>query len=76
MKKPFAIPCLLAAGVLLASCNKYIYVPNTVNAPLLKEKYEFKGSLSPTNYQAAFAVANKVAIMANGQYVYRWNLND
>lgn len=76
MKRPFAIPYLLAAGLFLASCNKYIYVPNTVNAPLLKEKYEFKGSLSPTNYQAAFAVADKVAIMANGQYVYRWNLND
>lgn len=76
MKKPFLIPYLLAAGVFLASCNKYIYVPNTVNAPLLKEKYEFKGSVSPTNYQAAFAVANKVAVMANGQYVYRWDLDN
>jgi len=76
MKQQLLIPCLLAAGVFMTSCNKHIYVPNTVNAPLLKEKYEFKGSVSPTNYQAAFAVANKVAIMANGQYVYRFNLND
>lgn len=76
MRRPLLLPSLVAAGLFLASCNRNIYVPNTVNAPLLKEKYEFKGSLSPTNYQAAFAVANKVAIMANGQYVYRLNLND
>ncbi|WP_298741449.1 hypothetical protein [uncultured Chitinophaga sp.] len=76
MKKPLGLPCLLAASLFLASCNKYIYVPNTVNAPLLKEKHELKASISPTNYQAAFAVANKIAIMANGQYVYRWDLND
>jgi hypothetical protein len=76
MTRALWIPCLFAAGVCLSSCNRHIYVPNTVNAPLLKEKYEFKGSLSPTNYQLAFAVANKVAIMANGQYVYRLDLDN
>jgi hypothetical protein len=76
MTKTLLIPCLLAAGMFLSACDRHIYVPNTVNVPLLKEKYEFKGSLSPTNYQAAFAIANKVAVMANGQYVYRWILEN
>lgn len=75
--KYLLMPCLLLAALLFcSSCNKHIYVPNTVNAPLLKEKYEFKGSVSPTNFQAAFAVANNVAIMANGQYVYRFDLDN
>lgn len=63
---------MLACGSLIAfsACNQHIYVPNTVNEPLLKEKHEFKGSISPSNYQAAFALTNNIAIMANGQYVY------
>ena len=56
--------------VTFSACNQHIYVPNTVNEPLLKEKHEFKGSVSPSNYQAAFALTNHVAVMANGQYVY------
>ncbi|WP_143307539.1 hypothetical protein [Chitinophaga vietnamensis] len=64
---------LLAAGI--SSCSKHIYVPNTANVPLLKEKYEFKGSISPTNLQTAFALTNNIAIMANGQYVYRYNFD-
>lgn len=56
--------------LLLSACNNHIYVPNTVNEPLLKEKHEFKGSVSPSNFQAAFALTRNVAIMANGQYVY------
>ncbi|KAA2241278.1 hypothetical protein F0L74_15310 [Chitinophaga agrisoli] len=75
MKRPVLIFLLLAGGLSFSACNKHIYVPNTVNAPLLKERYEFKGSVSPTNYQAAFAVTNHVAIMANGQYVFRPDFN-
>ncbi len=76
MKRPVLIFLLLAGGLSFSACNKHIYVPNTVNVPLLKEKYEFKGSVSPTNYQAAFAVTNHVAIMANGQYVFRPDLDN
>ncbi|ASZ10974.1 hypothetical protein KTO58_20450 [Chitinophaga pendula] len=73
MKRP-VFSCLLLSILLgAASCNRHIYVPNTVNVPLLKERHEFKGSLSPTNYQAAFAVSNHVAVMANGQYVFRFD---
>jgi hypothetical protein len=67
---------LACCGVaMLSACNPHIYVPNTVNEPLLKEKHEFKGSVSPNNFQAAFAVSNNIAIMANGQYVYDLNLD-
>lgn len=72
---PSACALLCGSLFLMSSCNRHIYVPNTVNAPLLKEKHEFKGSVSPTNFQAAFAVTNNIAIMANGQYVYRFDLD-
>lgn len=68
-----AIPMLA-----IMSCNRDIYVPNQVNAPLLKEKNEFKANLSLSNWQAAYAVSNNIAIMVNGQYVSRafWFDND
>ncbi|MBC9912777.1 hypothetical protein [Chitinophaga varians] len=63
---------LALSGILgLTSCARHIYSPNAANAPLLKEKNEFKASISPYNLQAAFAVTNHIAIMANGQYVYK-----
>jgi hypothetical protein len=75
MKCHFYIILLLTAAA-ISSCNKHIYVPNTVNAPLLKEKYEFKGNISPTNLQTAFAITDNIAIMANGQYMYGFNYTD
>jgi hypothetical protein len=76
MKYSVHAACLLLAGIALSSCNKHIYVPNMVNAPLLKERYEFKGAITPTNLQGAFAVTDNIAIMANGQYVYGFNYKD
>ncbi|MCW3468046.1 hypothetical protein [Chitinophaga nivalis] len=67
---------LLLIAVGIVSCNRHIYVPNTVNVPLLKEKHEFKASISPTNLQTAFALTDNLAIMANGQYVYRFDFSD
>lgn len=77
MRNYFNLPAATASSLLmiLSACNSHIYVPNTVNEPLLKEKHEFKGSVSPTNFQAAFAVSNNIAIMANGQYVYDFGIN-
>lgn len=65
--------CLTAATGVLSSCSDvmHVYVPNTVNTPLLKEKNEIKGSVSFSNYQAAYAVTDHFGIMANGQYVNR-----
>jgi hypothetical protein len=72
MRNYFNLSAAASCSVLLifSACNSHIYVPNTVNEPLLKEKYEFKGSVSPSNLQASFAILNNIAIMANGQYVY------
>ncbi|SHN03316.1 hypothetical protein [Chitinophaga sp. CF418] len=71
MRNYLNLMMLACCGVVtFSACNQHIYVPNTVNEPLLKEKHEFKGSVSPSNFQAAFALTNNIAIMANGQYVY------
>lgn len=74
----FLIYSALLCSIVIAmtSCNKRIYVPNQVNAPMLKERYEFKGSITPTNLQGAFAITNNIAIMANGQYLYGFNYLD
>ncbi|RPE12831.1 hypothetical protein EGT74_04610 [Chitinophaga lutea] len=69
---------LMALPVLaLVSCSRDIYVPNQVNVPLLKEKNEFKANLSLSNWQAAYAITDNIAVMVNGQYVYRnWFYSD
>jgi hypothetical protein len=62
---------------MLASCSRDIYVPNQANVPLLKEKNEFKANISLTNWQAAYAITDNIAVMVNGQYVYRnWFFNE
>ncbi|QEH40711.1 hypothetical protein [Chitinophaga sp. XS-30] len=70
---------LMALAVLaFASCSRqmHTYVPNPANVPLLKEKNEFKANLSLTNWQAAYAVSDNIAVMVNGQYVWRNLLYD
>lgn len=58
---------------LFSACSDtmHVYVPNTVNAPLLQEKNEVKGSLSLSNYQVAYGVTDHFGLMANGQYLVR-----
>ncbi|MFL5763203.1 MAG: hypothetical protein ACJ77K_04615 [Bacteroidia bacterium] len=57
-----------AAATSLASCSTTLYVPNTVNAPLLKEKGEVKIVVNSTEIQGAVAVTNHIGVMANGYY--------
>lgn len=45
-----------------------MYVPNAVNAPLLKEKNEIKASIGGNNAQAAYAVTGNVGIIANAYW--------
>lgn len=60
---------LLSAVILLAtSCSTTMYVSNTVNAPLLKEKQEIKVNADANNLQFAAALTDHFAIMANGFY--------
>jgi len=58
----------IVATALLSSCSTNLYVPNSVNAPLLKEQGEIKGSIDESNLQLAVAVTDHVGIMANGFY--------
>lgn len=70
MKKCYLF--LLAVPALaFTACNRNVYVPNQVNVPLLKEKGEVKASVSLSDWQAAYAITDNFAIMANGQYVSR-----
>lgn len=58
---------VLLSGIILLtmSCKTILYVPNAVNAPLLKEKNEIKAYGSPNNAQIAYAVSNHIGIMGN-----------
>ncbi|MGN7825002.1 hypothetical protein HGH92_33070 [Chitinophaga varians] len=73
MKPSYLAGLCLYAAIGLTSCSKHIYAPNAANVPLLKEKNEFKASITPYNLQTAFALTNNIAIMANGHYVYQVN---
>ncbi len=52
--------------MLCQSC-KTAYIPSALNVPLLQEKGELKITLTPTNYQVAYAISEKLGVMANGQ---------
>ncbi|MCW3101681.1 MAG: hypothetical protein JWO09_121 [Bacteroidetes bacterium] len=58
----------IAAAALFSSCSTNLYVPNTVNAPLLQEKGEIKANFDETDLQVAVAVTDHVGVMANGYY--------
>lgn len=66
----------LSIGVMLIlnSCT-LLYIPNTVNTPLLSNKNEFQASVytgtSGFDAQTAFAVTDNVGIMLNGSFANR-----
>ena len=66
MNKLFTLIRLACILALCQSCRT-VYTPNALNVPLLQEQGEIKLMLSPTNYQAAYAVTDKIGIMANGR---------
>lgn len=58
----------ITVAALLSACSTTVYVPNTVNVPLLKEEKEVKFNLDQNNLQLAVAVTDHIGIMANGFY--------
>lgn len=60
----------LACMTCCISCSRNVYIPNQVNAPLLHEKHQLKIDVAPSNWQAAYAVTNNLAVMVNGQYTW------
>lgn len=67
----FYLLILVNVFVFLTSCST-LYRPNTVNVPLFKEKNEFLvnagASSNGANLQAAYAVTEHFAVMANGSF--------
>jgi hypothetical protein len=71
MKKTF-FPGLFLS-LILTGCTHYYYVPSVQNVPLLKEKKEFRASVSYSigeesrcaEIQSAYAVTDKIGIMAD-----------
>jgi len=61
----------LSAGLLvfLNSCTTQMYVSNSVNAPLLKEKGEVQVNITQNDLQASAALGKNFAVMANGFYM-------
>jgi len=57
---------LLFSLIIFATSCKVMYVPNMVNVPLFKEKNEFRGTVSLSDYQFAYAPGKNIGLMANG----------
>lgn len=55
---------------LYTACSTQMYVPNTLNAPLLKEKNEVQATVTPNDVQVAVGLGDNFALMANGFYRY------
>ncbi|RAJ10844.1 hypothetical protein LX64_00451 [Chitinophaga skermanii] len=66
----------LAAGLAACSSPTHVFVANTPNVPLLKEKNEFKGSVSTRNAAAAYAITDHIAVSANAQYLWGFRSGD
>lgn len=54
---------------ILNSCTTQMYVSNTVNAPLLKEKGEVQLAITQNDLQAAVALGKNFGVIANGFYM-------
>jgi len=60
----------IVVGIILASCH-VLYVPNNFNSPLLRNKGDGQVNLaygvSGFDIQTAYAITNRIGVMANGQ---------
>jgi hypothetical protein len=64
-----ALPIAVVAVIVASGCSPKYYAPNTHNVPLLTRAKDFSGALavgdSRGELQAAYAVTERVAVMAN-----------
>lgn len=61
--------CLLLGLIITLQSCKTAYVPNALNVPLLQEKGELKFLVSGRDFQAAYAISDRVGVIANAQFV-------
>lgn len=63
---------ILLLSLLLLACNATIYMPNSINTPLLKESSQFNVSahygVNDIELQSAFALTNHIGLMYNYAY--------
>lgn len=68
MKKQVLFLKIFVPLLLFTSCSTQMYVPNTINAPLLREKGEVQVTVTQSDLQGAVALNRNFAVMANGFY--------
>ena len=70
MKKDLLVSIVFV--VLMSSCVPPVYIPNSLNTPLLKEKGEtnigYSQSFAGHDIQISYAISNNIGFMANGTY--------
>lgn len=66
--KNISIPVFFVLVFLMMQSCKIMYTPNMQNVPQMKEKNEVRATVGFSDAQAAYAVTDKIAIMANAQY--------
>ncbi|MDD4150901.1 MAG: hypothetical protein PHE33_12825 [Bacteroidales bacterium] len=73
MRQVFYIVVLFITTVFILNSCAPLYVPNVVNAPMLREKEELNVSghlgISGFDAQGAYAVTDNFALMVNGSYL-------
>jgi hypothetical protein len=59
-------------GILFISCVPPVYIPNSLNTPLLKEKggtnVGYNQSFAGHDFQTSYAISNSIGLMINGTY--------
>jgi len=58
----------ILVSTVLIGCKPNSYLPNTINAPLLKEKNEIRATINFNNVQLAYALTDNIGLMANAQF--------
>ena len=70
MKK--SILLILVTAAVLSSCEQPLYIPNTMNVPVLTKKGDIDASLSTgsngNDLQAAYAITDEIGVMVNTSY--------
>lgn len=71
---------ILLLSFLLLACNATIYVPNSINTPLLKESSQFNVSahhgFNDFEIQSAFALTNHIGLMYNHAFLKEKSADD
>jgi hypothetical protein len=72
MMRKYLLITNIVLVILFVSCTPPVYLPNSLNTPLLKEKGEtnigYNASLGGDDIQISYAISKNIGLMANGTY--------